>query len=252
MVLPTSAIMYASGQSTDNSDDSSTSGSSTTDNSGSSTSTDNSGSSSTGGGSSTTTDNSGSSSTGGGSSTTTDNSGSSTSGGSSDNNNAIGSSGQSTNNDHIIGNARQQNNNSDNITLSNISTTSNGTGNDKHGVPMLEMPHQLVPLMKLQPPTQQHLIMQSRVAMSHHLLGLRRIMRHHLVGSRGMKNYRMILEVCCMMPITQATIMEKNLTTVMIIHARSCFHFSCGRVYQVTVNFQATVLWDSSPAITTK
>src|SRR6476661_8327470 len=34
MVLPTSAIMYASGQSTDNSDDSSTGGSSTTDNSG--------------------------------------------------------------------------------------------------------------------------------------------------------------------------------------------------------------------------
>ena len=36
MVLPTSAIMYASGQSTDNSDDSSTGGSTTTDNSGSS------------------------------------------------------------------------------------------------------------------------------------------------------------------------------------------------------------------------
>jgi len=59
MVLPTSAIMYASGQSTDNSDDSSTGGSSTTDNSGPS---------STGG--SSTTDNSGPSSTGGG--TTTD------------------------------------------------------------------------------------------------------------------------------------------------------------------------------------
>jgi hypothetical protein len=59
MVLPTSAIMYASGQSTDNSDDSSTGGSTS----------DNSGSSTTGGG--TTTDNSGSSSTGGG--TTTDN-----------------------------------------------------------------------------------------------------------------------------------------------------------------------------------
>jgi hypothetical protein len=55
MVLPTSAIMYASGQSTDNSDDLSGTGESI----------DNSGSSSTGGGSTTTTDNSGSSSTGG-------------------------------------------------------------------------------------------------------------------------------------------------------------------------------------------
>ena len=93
MVLPTSAIMYASGQSTDNSDDSSTGGSST-DNSGSST-TDNSGSSTTGGGTTTTdnsgssslvvettTDNSGSSSTGGGTTTTPDNSGSSSTGGS--------------------------------------------------------------------------------------------------------------------------------------------------------------------------
>jgi hypothetical protein len=75
IVLPTSAIMYASGQSTDNSDDSSTGGgtTTTTDNSGSSSggSTDNSGSSTTGGGSTTTTDNSGSSTTGGGS---TDNS----------------------------------------------------------------------------------------------------------------------------------------------------------------------------------
>jgi uncharacterized protein YkwD len=55
-ILPTSAIMYASGQSTDNSD--SSSGGSTTDNSGSSTGglTDNSGSST--GGSTTTTDNS--------------------------------------------------------------------------------------------------------------------------------------------------------------------------------------------------
>ena len=66
MFLPTSAIMYASGQSTDNSDIL---------RSGTGESIDNSGSSSTGGGSSTTTpDNSGSSSTGGGSSTTTDNS----------------------------------------------------------------------------------------------------------------------------------------------------------------------------------
>jgi len=83
MVLPTSAIMYASGQSTDNSDDSSTGGSTdnsgsttgggTTDNSGSTT-TDNSGSSSTGGSTTTTTDNSGSSSTGGSTTTTTDNS----------------------------------------------------------------------------------------------------------------------------------------------------------------------------------
>ncbi len=86
MVLPASAIMYASGQSTDNSDDSSAGGS-TTDNSGSSsagggttttTTTDNS-SSSTGG---STTDNSGSSSAGGGTTTTTttDNSSSSTGG----------------------------------------------------------------------------------------------------------------------------------------------------------------------------
>ena len=66
LFLPTSAIMYASGQSTDNSDIL---------RSGTGESIDNSGSSSTGGGSSTTTpDNSGSSSTGGGSSTTTDNS----------------------------------------------------------------------------------------------------------------------------------------------------------------------------------
>jgi uncharacterized protein YkwD len=65
MVLPASAIMYASGQSTDNSGSSSTGSSPTTDNSGSST---------TGGGSTTTTtDNSGSSSTGG-STTTADNS----------------------------------------------------------------------------------------------------------------------------------------------------------------------------------
>jgi uncharacterized protein YkwD len=65
MVLPASAIMYASGQSTDNSGSSTTGGSPTTDNSGSST---------TGGGSNTTTtDNSGSSSTGG-STTTADNS----------------------------------------------------------------------------------------------------------------------------------------------------------------------------------
>jgi len=75
MVLPTTAIMYASGQSTDNSDDSSSGGGSsttTTDNSGTSStdgSTDSSGSSS--GGSTTTTDNSGTSSTDGGSTTTT-------------------------------------------------------------------------------------------------------------------------------------------------------------------------------------
>jgi hypothetical protein len=59
MVLPTSAIMFASGQSTDNSGSSSTGGETT----------DNSGSSSTGG---ETTDNSGSSSTGGETTTTTD------------------------------------------------------------------------------------------------------------------------------------------------------------------------------------
>jgi uncharacterized protein YkwD len=81
MVLPTSAIMYASGQSTDNSDDSSTGGP-TTDNSGSSSTggptTDNSGSSTGGGSTTTTTDNSGSSTGGGSTTTTTDNSGSST------------------------------------------------------------------------------------------------------------------------------------------------------------------------------
>jgi len=76
MILPTSAIMYASGQSTDNSDDSSTGGGSSTDNSGSTTTTDNSGSS---------TDNSGST-------TTTDNSGSSSDGSASDNNAAVSSS----------------------------------------------------------------------------------------------------------------------------------------------------------------
>ena len=90
-ILPTSAIMYASGQSTTSimtthqlvgttSDNSGSSTGGSTDNSGSSTggSTDNSGSS-TGGGTTTTTttDNSGSS-TSGGSTTTTDNSGSST------------------------------------------------------------------------------------------------------------------------------------------------------------------------------
>ena len=69
MILPTSAIMYASGQSTDNSGSSTTGGSTTT----TTTTTDNSGSSTTGGGTTTTTDNSGSSTTGGGT-TTTDNS----------------------------------------------------------------------------------------------------------------------------------------------------------------------------------
>ena len=75
-ILPTSAIMYASGQSTDNNADSSTTGGGTTDNSGSSTTTG-------GGTTTTTTDNSGSSTTGGGTTTTTttDNSGSSTTGG---------------------------------------------------------------------------------------------------------------------------------------------------------------------------
>jgi uncharacterized protein YkwD len=125
MVLPTSAIMYASGQSTDNSDDSSGGGSTTTtDNSGSSstggstdssgsssaggtTTTDNSGSSSTGGGA-TTTDNSDSSSTGGGSTTTTDNSGSSTGGGSTDNSATLPTISTASGN---TGNALQQSNN---------------------------------------------------------------------------------------------------------------------------------------------
>jgi uncharacterized protein YkwD len=110
MVLPTSAIMYASGQSTDNSDDSSGGGSTTTtDNSGSSStggSTDSSGSS-TGGGA-TTTDNSGSSSTGGGSTTTTDNSGSSTGGGSTDNSATLPTISTASGN---TGNALQQSNN---------------------------------------------------------------------------------------------------------------------------------------------
>ena len=77
MILPTSAIMYASGQSTDNSGSSTTGGSSATDNNAASSdgSTDNSGSSTTGGGTTTTTtDNSGSSTTGGGTTITTDNS----------------------------------------------------------------------------------------------------------------------------------------------------------------------------------
>jgi uncharacterized protein YkwD len=111
MVLPTSAIMYASGQSTDNSDDSSGGGSTTTtDNSGSSStggSTDSSGSSSAGG--TTTTDNSGSSSTGGGTTTTTDNSGSSSTGrGSTDNSATLPTISTASGN---TGNALQQSNN---------------------------------------------------------------------------------------------------------------------------------------------
>src|SRR4051812_20206684 len=112
MVLPASAIRYASGQSTDNSDDSSTGGG-TTDNSGSSTgggTTDNSGSSSTGGG---TTDNSGSSSTGGG---TTDNSGSSSTGG--------GSTTTTTDNSGSLTGGSAGNS----ATLSTTSTASNNTG----------------------------------------------------------------------------------------------------------------------------
>ena len=100
MFLPASAIMYASGQSTDNSDDSSTDGSTT----------DNNGSSSTGGGTTTTTDNSGSSSTGGGTTTTTDNSGSSSTGGSTDNSATLPTTSTTSNN---TGNtaASQENNN---------------------------------------------------------------------------------------------------------------------------------------------
>jgi uncharacterized protein YkwD len=108
MILPTSVIMYASGQSTDNSDDSSAGGSTT----------DNSDSSSSGGGSSTTTDNSGSSSsgrstdsggssTGGGTTTTTDNSGSSTGGGSTDNSATLPTTSTTSDN---TGNAQQQSN----------------------------------------------------------------------------------------------------------------------------------------------
>jgi hypothetical protein len=113
MFLPTSAIMYTSGQSTDNSDNSTgggtttttdNSGSSTTDNSGSST-TDNSGSSTTDNSGSSTTDNSGSSSTGGGG--TTDNSGSSSTGG--------GGTPSTTTTDNSA-------------TLPTTSTTSNNTG----------------------------------------------------------------------------------------------------------------------------
>jgi uncharacterized protein YkwD len=123
MVLPTSAIMYASGQSTDNSDDSSGGGSTTTtDNSGSSStggSTDSSGSS-TGGGA-TTTDNSGSSSTGGGSTTTTDNSGSSTGGGSTDNSATLPTISTASGN---TGNALQQSNNG---TIGRLGSSNNET-----------------------------------------------------------------------------------------------------------------------------
>ena len=121
MVLPTSAIMYASGQSTDNSDDSSTGGS-TTDNSGSSTggsTTDNSGSS-TGG---STTDNSGSS-TGG---STTDNSGSSTGGSTIDNSGS--STGGSTTDNSGSSTGGSTNNGA---TLPTTSTASNGPGIVQH------------------------------------------------------------------------------------------------------------------------
>jgi uncharacterized protein YkwD len=125
MVLPTSAIMYASGQSTDNSDDSSSGGGSTTttDNSGSSStggSTDSSGSSSAGG--TTTTDNSGSSSTGGGTTTTTDNSGSSsTGGGSTDNSATLPTISTASGN---TGNALQQSNNG---TIGRLGSSNNET-----------------------------------------------------------------------------------------------------------------------------
>jgi uncharacterized protein YkwD len=93
MVLPTSAIMYASGQSTDNSDNLRSATGESTDNSGSS-STDNSGSSTASGGATTTTnpDNSGSSTASGGATTTTnpDNSGSSTASGGSTISNSTG------------------------------------------------------------------------------------------------------------------------------------------------------------------
>jgi uncharacterized protein YkwD len=132
MVLPTSAIMYASGQSTDNSDDSSSGGGSTTttDNSGSSStggSTDSSGSSSAGG--TTTTDNSGSSSTGGGTTTTTDNSGSSsTGGGSTDNSATLPTISTASGN---TGNALQQSNNGTigRLGSSNNETAANFTNN---------------------------------------------------------------------------------------------------------------------------
>jgi uncharacterized protein YkwD len=131
MVLPTSAIMYASGQSTDNSDDSSGGGSTTTtDNSGSSStggSTDSSGSSSAGG--TTTTDNSGSSSTGGGTTTTTDNSGSSsTGGGSTDNSATLPTISTASGN---TGNALQQSNNGTigRLGSSNNETAANFTNN---------------------------------------------------------------------------------------------------------------------------
>jgi cysteine-rich secretory family protein len=112
IVLPTSAIMYASGQSTDNSGDSSTDGS-TTDNSGSST-TDNNNSTASG----LTTDSSGSTTT------TTDNSGSTTDGGTAtDNSTTLPTTSTARNS---TGNAQQQSNST---TLPTTSTTSDNTGN---------------------------------------------------------------------------------------------------------------------------
>jgi uncharacterized protein YkwD len=108
MFLPTLAIMYASGQSSDNSD-SSSSGSTSSDNNAA-----DSGSSSGGSGGSTTTDNSGSSTTG-----STDNSHSSSSGGSTTDNSRSSSSGGSTTT-------------TDNsATLPTTSTASNNTGTVK-------------------------------------------------------------------------------------------------------------------------
>ena len=116
MFLPTSAIMYASGQSTtDNSGSSSTGGSTTTDSSGSSST----------GGSSTTTDSSGSSSTGG-SSTTTDSSGSSSTGGSSTTMIAVA---------HINAGGTTTTDNS--ATLPTTSTASDNTGNILKLVPRI-------------------------------------------------------------------------------------------------------------------
>jgi uncharacterized protein YkwD len=130
MVLPTSAIMYASGQSTDNSDNLRSATGESTDNSGSS-STDNSGSSTASGGATTTTnpDNSGSSTASGGATTTTnpDNSGSSTASGGATTTTNPDNSGSST----ASGGATTTTNpdNSGSSTASGGSTISNSTGN---------------------------------------------------------------------------------------------------------------------------
>ncbi len=125
MLLPTSAIMYARGQTDDNGGStdnggSSTTGGGTTDNGGSSTTgggtTDNGGSSTTGGG---TTDNGGSSTTGGG---TTDNGGSNTTGGGTTDNGGSNTTGGGT-----------TDNGGSNTTGGGITTTTESSGSSAGG-----------------------------------------------------------------------------------------------------------------------